>query len=245
MFLKRIILTSWYIINLTIKKIIDLIGSLILILILIIPMLIISIIIKMTSKGPIIFVQKRLTKQGKEFRMLKFRTMIDGAEQTGSGLFSFENDPRITKVGNFLRKTSLDELPQLFNILTLKMSFVGPRPPVHYELGDFKELSQDYKNRFRMSAGITGLAQISGRNELDWDLKVIKDNEYIDKFKKVGFILDIYIVFRTIIKVFQSSDNVEEEPDNLKEMSDEEKNNYMTKKVAEMATNKKEKNNGK
>lgn len=245
MFLKHIILTSWYIINITIKKMIDLIGSLLLVLILLIPMLIISIVIKMTSKGPIIFIQKRLTKHGKEFNMLKFRTMIDGAEQTGTGLFSFENDPRITKVGNFLRKTSLDELPQLFNILTLKMSFVGPRPPVNYELGDFKELSQDYKNRFRMSAGITGLAQISGRNELDWDLKVIKDNEYIDKFKKVGFLLDIYIVFKTIIKVFQSSDNVEEEPDDIKEMSDEEKKNYMSKKVAEKATNKKEKNNGK
>lgn len=238
MFLKRMFLNSWNILNLFIKKLVDFLGSIILIILLSIPMILITIMIKIDSKGPAIFKQKRLTRKGKEFTLYKFRTMVNGAQSMGSGLFSFENDPRITKLGNILRKTSLDELPQLFNILTFKMSFVGPRPPVNYELGKFEDLNQTYKNRFRMSAGITGLAQISGRNELDWDLKVKKDNEYIEKFKRIGFLLDIYIIIMTFFKIFKSDDNVEEEPEIIKSLSDEEKNKYMTNKVAEMAKEK-------
>ncbi len=234
MFLKRIFGISWIFLNLFIKKIIDFIGSLTLIIILVVPMIMIALIIKIDSKGPVIFKQKRLTKNGKEFTLYKFRTMVNDAENMGSGLFSFSNDTRITKVGKFLRKTSLDELPQLLNIFTFKMSFVGPRPPVNYELGDYNGLSQKFKDRFRMSAGITGLAQISGRNELDWSLKVLKDNEYIEKFKKIGFILDIYIILMTIIKVFKSSDIIEDEPETIKGLTEEEKKKIMTEKVFEM-----------
>jgi len=136
--------------------------------------------------------------------------MVVNAENMGSGLFSYDNDPRITKVGAFIRKTSIDELPQLFNVLMGDISIVGPRPCVTYELGDFDTLNKKYKKRFQMKGGITGLAQCKGRNENSWDEKVTLDNEYIDRFKKEGFWLDIKIIWWTIAKVFQSA-NINEE----------------------------------
>ena len=206
MYLKRIFFNLWFYFNLFIKTLIDFVGSLILLIIMFPFMIVIAIAIKIDSKGPIIFKQSRLTKNGKVFKMFKFRTMVNDAEHQGTGLFSYDGDPRITKVGGFLRKTSLDELPQLLNILTLKMSFVGPRPPVDYELGDYNELSYHFKNRFRMKAGITGLSQVKGRNEFDWDLKVKRDNEYIERFNRFGFVYDIYIMFITVL-VFKENIN--------------------------------------
>ena len=135
--------------------------------------------------------------------MLKFRSMVVNAEGTGTGLFNFEDDPRVTKVGRFLRNTSLDELPQLFNILIGDMSIVGPRPCVSYELGDFDTLNKTYKKRFEAKAGLTGWAQIKGRNDISWPDKVIYDNVYIDLFKEKGIIIDIQIIFITALKVFK------------------------------------------
>ena len=137
------------------------------------------------------------------WNMLKFRSMVVNAEGTGTGLFNFEDDPRVTKVGRFLRNTSLDELPQLFNILIGDMSIVGPRPCVSYELGDFDTLNKTYKKRFEAKAGLTGWAQIKGRNDISWPDKVIYDNEYIDLFKEKGIIIDIQIIFITALKVFK------------------------------------------
>ena len=131
------------------------------------------------------------------------------AESIGSGLFSYENDPRITKVGRFLRNTSLDELPQLFNVLEGSLSLVGPRPCVTYELGDFDTLNKRYKKRFSVKAGITGLAQARGRNENSWDEKVSLDNEYIDLFQKQGVWIDMVVLFETFINVFKSKDITE------------------------------------
>ena len=200
----------WLKLNLFIKRLFDICSSAVAIVILIPLWVIVAIAIKMDSKGPVLFKQGRRTKNGKVFMMWKYRSMVVNAENMGSGLFSYDNDPRITKVGAFLRKTSIDELPQLFNVLMGDISVVGPRPCVTYELGDFDTLNKKYKKRFGMKGGITGLAQCKGRNENSWDEKVTLDNEYIDLFQKEGFWLDLKILWWTIAKVFQSA-NINEE----------------------------------
>ncbi len=200
----------WLKLNLFIKRLFDICSSAVAIVMLIPLWVIVAIAIKMDSKGPVLFKQGRRTKDGKVFKMWKYRSMVVNAENMGSGLFSYDNDPRITKVGAFLRKTSIDELPQLFNVLMGDISVVGPRPCVTYELGDFDTLNKKYKKRFGMKGGITGLAQCKGRNENSWDEKVTLDNEYIDLFKEEGFWLDIKILWWTIAKVFQSA-NINEE----------------------------------
>ena len=110
--------------------------------------IIIAIIIKCDSKGPVFFKQDRRTKNGKIFKMYKFRSMVVNAEQQGAGLFNYKDDPRVTKVGRFMRNTSIDELPQLLNVLKGDLSLVGPRPCVSYELGDYETLNRRYKKRF-------------------------------------------------------------------------------------------------
>lgn len=189
--------------HLLIKRIIDIIVSALVIVLCLPFWIIIPIAIKLDSNGPVFFKQSRRTKNGRLFNMLKFRSMVVDAEGTGTGLFNFEDDPRVTKVGRFLRNTSLDELPQLFNILIGDMSIVGPRPCVSYELGDFDTLNKTYKKRFEAKAGLTGWAQIKGRNDISWPDKVIYDNEYIDLFKEKGIIIDIQIIFITALKVFK------------------------------------------
>lgn len=189
--------------HLLIKRIIDIIVSVLAIVLCLPFWIIIPIAIKLDSNGPVFFKQSRRTKNGRLFNMLKFRSMVVNAEGTGTGLFNFEDDPRVTKVGRFLRNTSLDELPQLFNILIGDMSIVGPRPCVSYELGDFDTLNKTYKKRFEAKAGLTGWAQIKGRNDISWPDKVIYDNEYIDLFKEKGIIIDIQIIFITALKVFK------------------------------------------
>lgn len=195
----------WLKLNLINKRLFDICSSAVAIIMLIPLWIIVAIAIKLDSKGPVLFKQGRRTKDGKVFMMWKFRSMVVNAENMGSGLFSYDNDPRITKVGAFLRRTSIDELPQLFNVLIGDISVVGPRPCVTYELGDFDTLNRKYKKRFGMKGGITGLAQCKGRNENSWDEKVTLDNEYIDLFSKDGFWLDIKILWWTISKVFQSA----------------------------------------
>lgn len=166
----------------------------------------IAIAIKIDSPGSVFFKQNRLTRHGRVFTMFKFRTMIENAEHMGTGLFNYKNDFRVTRVGAFLRKSSLDELPQLINVIIGDMSLVGPRPPVTYELGSYDELSSLYKKRFAMPAGITGLAQVSGRNELSWDEKIQYDNQYIALFQKYGILIDLKIIFLTIINIFRMKD---------------------------------------
>lgn len=205
--------------NLFIKRVFDIVSSFLLIVILIPVWVIIPVIIKIDSEGPAIFKQGRRTKNGRVFNMYKFRSMTVNAEKSSAGLFNYEDDPRVTKVGRFLRNTSLDELPQLFNILKGDMSVVGPRPCVTYELGDFDTLNAKYKKRFDMKAGLTGLAQVKGRNDISWDKKVEFDNEYIDEFKNKGVIVDIVILFGSVIKVFKKDDIFETKPDDS--MTDE------------------------
>ncbi len=191
------------ILNLFLKRIIDLFGSLIGLIILSPLLLAIAFAIKLTSKGPILFKQERLGRNGKVFKILKFRTMVVNAENIGDGLtLKSESDSRITKVGRILRKTSLDDLPHLLNVLAGEMSLVGPRPPVTYHpYGGYDNYPDWAKRRFSMKPGITGLAQVTVRNSVTWDERIVVDNEYIDRFN-IWF--DIKILFKTLLKIFKS-----------------------------------------
>ncbi|MGU8477319.1 sugar transferase [Clostridium perfringens] len=197
-----------------VRRIIDIIISSIALAVLSPILLVISVAVKIDSKGEVIFKQLRIGKNGKYYRMYKFRTMIPNAQNIGTGVYSFENDPRITKVGHFLRKTSLDELPQLWNVVKGDMALVGPRSPVVGHFPEYETLNEAYKRRFDVLPGITGLSQVVGRNEFSWDEKVKYDNIYIDKVKKYGFLYDIKIIFLTVARVFSMSD-VAESPENM------------------------------
>jgi hypothetical protein len=131
-----------YKVNLIIKRCFDFVSCLVAVIVLTPVWIIVAIAIKLDSKGPVFFKQGRRTKDGRIFQMLKFRSMVVDAEKQGTGLFSYDNDPRVTKVGAFLRKTSIDEFPQFFNVLKGDISVVGPRPCVTYELGDFDTLNK-------------------------------------------------------------------------------------------------------
>lgn len=207
-------------INLAIKRTFDIVSSGTAI-VLLTPLWIgVSRAIKKDSEGPVFFKQGRRTQNGKVFQMLKFRSMVVNAEKMGAGLFNYENDPRVTKVGRKLRDSSIDELPQLFNIFFGDMSVVGPRPCVTYELGDFETLNNRYKKRFQVKAGLTGLAQVKGRNDISWDEKVEYDNEYVDAFEKYGVLVDVKILCESVFKVFKK-ENIYENKIN-DNMNDEE-----------------------
>lgn len=192
-----------------VKRIFDILFSILGIIILLPFFLIIGVIIKFDSRGPVFFKQDRIGLNGKTFRIIKLRSMVVGAEFIGTGIFNYKDDPRETKIGKFLRKYSLDELPQIFNIIIGDMSFVGPRPPVTYELGEYEDFNDELKKRFTMRPGVTGYAQIKGRNTLDWNQKNIFDNKYIDDFKKWGVLLDIKILLITLYKIIAQEGNYE------------------------------------
>ena len=149
------------------------------------------------------FKQERIGKNGNTFKILKFRTMIVNAEKIGDGLtVKSDSDSRITKVGNFLRKTSLDELPQLFNVFLGTMSLVGPRPPVVYFPYDgYDNYPKWAQKRFTFKPGVTGLSQVTVRNSVPWDERIKVDLEYINDF---NIITDFKILLKTVSKVFKS-----------------------------------------
>lgn len=191
------------------KRVIDFVCSLILIILLSFPFLIIAILIKLTSKGPVFFKQIRIGKNGSTFKILKFRTMVVGAEKMKEGVSIISNDTRVTKLGKFLRKTSLDELPQVFNVLAGQMAFIGPRAPAFFFFPKYENLNDECKKRFLVKPGITGYSQVIGRNSFSWYQKIKYDNIYIDKLKKLGILIDIWIAFKTIGRIF-SRKNIEE-----------------------------------
>ncbi len=186
------------------KRFFDIVLSLIAIILAGIPMLIIAVIVKCSSKGPVIFKQKRIGKKGKVFNIYKFRSMKVGAEKMGSGVYSGKGDPRVTKIGRFLRATSLDELPQFFNIFKGDMSFIGPRPPLTYHPWEWEKYTDEQRKMFKLRPGITGWAQVHGRKEVEWHKRIELNVWYVEH---VSLWLDIKIVFMTVFKVFTNANN--------------------------------------
>lgn len=187
---------------LSLKRVMDVLLSILLSIAISIPIAIIAAVIKITSPGPVIFEQKRVGRGGKVFTAYKFRTMHVGAEdekeqlwhlnEASGPLFKIRNDPRITTVGRWLRRTSLDELPQLWNVLRGDMSLVGPRPPLPNEVAQYEEW---HKRRLDVAPGVTGLWQVSGRSELTFDEMVMLDLYYIENWSPW---LDMWILIKTI-----------------------------------------------
>jgi exopolysaccharide biosynthesis polyprenyl glycosylphosphotransferase len=191
------------------KRLFDVAISAFLILIASPIMALVAIIVKIDSRGPILFRQDRVGIEGNHFRMLKFRSMVADAENRlgelshrdeGNGvLFKIKNDPRVTRVGGVLRRYSLDELPQLFNIFTGSMSLVGPRPPLPTEVESYEN---DVRRRLLVKPGLTGLWQVSGRSNLSWQDSVRLDLYYVENWSLAG---DLVIILRTVRAVFHSS----------------------------------------
>lgn len=170
-----------------------------------IPLLVVALLVKIDSQGPALFKQERLGKDGKPFWIYKFRSMVVGAEKTGSGVYSGKNDARVTKIGKILRATSIDELPQLINILKGEMSFIGPRPALTYHPWKFEEYTEEQKKMFAVRPGVTGWAQVNGRKEVEWPKRIEMNVWYVEH---MSFLLDVKIFFKTILKVFTNADNV-------------------------------------
>jgi len=156
--------------------------------------------IRLESRGPIIYRQRRSGLNGNEFDVLKLRTMVDGAEHKGAGLAINENDSRITRVGAFLRRTSLDELPNLVNVLRGEMSLIGPRPTLPVQVAQYTERE---RGRLAIKPGITGWAQVNGRASLPWSERIELDLYYIEHRSPA---LDAQILRRTVSMVLGGSD---------------------------------------
>lgn len=185
-----------------IKRLIDVVLSVMAIIVLSWLYLIIAVLIKCTSKGPVLFKQDRLGKDGKTYQIYKFRSMKVGAEK--SGVYSDNKDPRVTAIGKFIRITSIDELPQLFNILKGDMALIGPRPPLTYHPWKLEEYSDFQKRMFEVRPGITGWAQTHGRKDVEWNRRIELNVWYVDH---VSFALDFKIFWLTIFKILTNADN--------------------------------------
>ena len=193
--------------GLIMKRALDILGGLVGMLILVVATIFVAPAIKLESPGPVFFGQTRIGKNGRRFTFYKFRSMYQDAEQRKKELmaqnevkglmFKMENDPRITRVGRFIRKTSIDELPQFWNVLKGDMSLVGTRPPT---VDEFEQYEAKHKCRLSMTPGLTGMWQISGRSDIkDFDEVVRLDMEYIDNW---NILKDIKILFKTVAVVF-------------------------------------------
>ncbi|MBQ7809414.1 MAG: sugar transferase [Clostridia bacterium] len=163
-----------------------------------------ALLIKIDSKGPVIFKQQRLGKGGKVFDIYKFRSMCVGAEHTGSGVYSGKGDARVTKIGKFIRATSIDELPQLVNILKGDMSIIGPRPPLTYHPWPVEDYSEEQFHMFDVRPGVTGWAQVNGRKDVEWNRRIELNVWYT---RNMSFALDFKIFFISIFKVLKNADN--------------------------------------
>ncbi len=187
-----------------VKRIIDLVIAIPVLVVATIPMIITAIAVKLDSPGPILFKQDRLGKDGKVFKMLKFRSMCVGAEKTGSGVYSGKGDSRVTRVGRIIRATSLDELPQLINVIRGDMSLLGPRPPLTYHPWSIEEYTDEQLHMFDVRPGFSGWAQINGRKDVEWHHRIELNVWYV---RHVRFSLDAKIFFMTIFKVLRNEDN--------------------------------------
>lgn len=190
--------------NKFLKRVIDIIFSIVLLIVIFPIFIIFAIAIKLDSKGPIIFRQERVGKSGSVFYILKLRSMQINSEHSGSGVYSGKGDSRVTRVGKIIRATSIDELPQLINILKGDMSFVGPRPPLTYHPWTIEEYTDEQLRMFEVRPGITGWAQIHGRKCVEWHDRIKMNVWYVDH---ISLWLDIKICFMTVFKVFSNADN--------------------------------------
>lgn len=186
------------------KRLMDMIIALIALVILSPILLIVAIIIKLDSPGPVLFKQERLGYKGKVFKILKFRSMCVGAEKQGTGVYSFKGDARITKVGRVIRATSIDEMPQLINILKGEMALIGPRPALTYHPWPFDQYTERQKHMFDVLPGVTGWAQVNGRKEVPWPERIELNVWYS---QHISLWLDIKIFFMTIFKVATNANN--------------------------------------
>lgn len=193
------------------KRIIDILGALLGLVLFSWLMLIVAIWIKIEDpRGPVLFRQTRIGKNGQPFTIYKFRSMVQDAEQMldelkhmneiDGHMFKIRNDPRVTRIGRILRRTSIDELPQFFNVLKGEMSLVGPRPPLPSEV---ERYNSRHRRRLTVTPGCTGLWQVSGRNRLNFEQMVDLDLEYI---RRQGLILDLRIILKTALVLFGSRD---------------------------------------
>ena len=188
------------------KRILDIICSTLGLIILSPVLLIVAILIKLESKGPVIFSQKRVGLNGNEFKMYKFRSMVQNAEELKEKLakqnemsgpmFKMKDDPRVTKVGKFIRKTSIDEIPQLINVIKGDMSLVGPRPSLPKEVAKFEPWMLD---RLNVKPGLTCYWQVSGRNNIDFIEWMKLDLQYVEDR---SFLLDLKLIFKTFFVLF-------------------------------------------
>ena len=188
-----------------IKRLLDLVISLLTLVILSPIILLTSLLILLESGRPVFFKQERIGFHGRVFSIYKFRSMVQNAEHTGSGVYSGKDDARVTRVGRFLRASSIDELPQLLNILKGDMSLIGPRPPLTYHPWTYDKYTKEQLHMFDARPGITGWAQVNGRKGVEWHERIRLNNWYVDH---MSFALDLKILFVTFFKVLSNSDNV-------------------------------------
>jgi lipopolysaccharide/colanic/teichoic acid biosynthesis glycosyltransferase len=174
------------------KEIFDKVVAFIALIILLPLFLIVAVLIKIDSKGPVFFMQERVGKNGKIFKTFKFRTMVDGADKKTKGIYIDKSNPYVTRVGKILRRTGIDELPQLINVLKGDMSLVGPRPTLEYQVKKYNDFQ---KKRLLMKPGITGWALVNGRNKLTWNERIKLDVWYVEHW---NFWLDLKILFKTV-----------------------------------------------
>jgi lipopolysaccharide/colanic/teichoic acid biosynthesis glycosyltransferase len=174
----------------------------------------IALLVKLTSRGPVFYVQERIGKDGVPFPFFKFRTMVVGAENRGAGILCLKDDPRVTRVGRILRRCSLDELPQLFNVLRGEMSAIGPRPGLAYQL---EKYTPRQRGRLSVLPGITGWAQVNGRNSITWDTRIERDLEYVER---MSFVMDVTILFRTLPAMLAANNQIADR-DYFKEVKDD------------------------
>lgn len=178
---------------------------------------VIALLIWAEDHGPVLFRQKRVGLHGRVFNIYKFRTMCVGAEKMGSGVYSGAGDQRVTRIGRFLRASSLDELPQFLNLIRGECSCIGPRAPLTYHPWPWEGYTGEQRQMFLVRPGITGWAQVNGRKGVEWSHRIELNVWYV---KHISFLLDLKIAWMTVFKVFSNADNVNIEPTVVKKSSE-------------------------
>ncbi len=166
--------------------------------------LLLALLVKLDSKGPVFYRQERIGRDGRSFLLFKFRSMVQGAEKKGAGILVEKDDARITRMGRILRKLSLDEIPQLFNVVAGDMSLVGPRPGLRYQVEQYDEVQ---RRRLLVRPGVTGWAQVHGRNAIDWGRRIELDLDYIDR---LSFGTDLLVLLKTVPSVLKAEGQIAE-----------------------------------